>query len=71
MKNNLLKKRLLPISIAGVLMCLSNGSVAATAPELGSVYNPAKQYAIAKELIQDEKTVANINKGLKWLRLAA
>lgn len=71
MKNNLLKKRLLPISLAATLTCLSNNSGAATIPELGSVYNPAKQYAIAKELIQDGATATNLNSGLRWLRLAA
>ena len=71
MKNKLPKKRLLPMSLAVTLTCLSYGSAATTIPELGSVYNPAKQYEIAEKLIKDDATAADINDGLRWLKLAA
>lgn len=71
MKNNLLQKRLLPLSLAATLTCLSGNAIATTVPELGSVYNPTKQYAIAKELIKDNATTADISNGLRWLKLAA
>ncbi|MEZ5448133.1 MAG: tetratricopeptide repeat protein [Thiolinea sp.] len=53
-------------------MGLSNAAYSAAAiPELGSVYNPAKQYEIAKQLIDQPGSGDNFNAGVKWLKLAA
>lgn len=69
MKTNYLQKRLVTSSLFIAILFSSSYSYA-VAPEFGTVYNPAKQFDIAEQLIK-KNTHADFVTSLKWLKLSA